>query len=360
MKATEAIARKSSRYYRQFSHFGPLGCLNAINLKTAKMFQSKKVHGYPYFIQIEVSTICNFRCAMCWLGLLHLEEVKEKFEGRMKYMSFEEFEKIFKDIKYTESVLLQGTGEPFLNPEIFDMTHYLRKRRFPHIWIISNGSKITRVVSREIIDSKVGEICVSLDGAKAETYEEIRKGANFEVVFNNLVGLVEEKRLRGVDYPELALIFVALKTNISELPDFIKMAHEIGVDRVDIKEFSMPHPSLKHLCLESRDRKYLVEAFETSKRLGVRAVFYHSLMPEIMPPTRQKCYWPWTSLCVTIDGHVTPCWYNLFPDDTSMGNIFEDDFQSIWNGEKYQEFRTRLSTAIPEKPTICQMCPGYR
>jgi len=360
MKTMDQISHKASRYYRQFSHFGPLGCLNSINLKIAKMFQSRKVRGRPYFIQVEVSTICNFRCAMCWLGLLHLDEVKQKFEGRMKQMSFEEFKMIFKDIKYTESVLLQGTGEPFMNPEIFEMIHYLRDRKFPHTGIISNGSKITREMSREIIDTRISEICVSFDGAKAETYEEIRKGANFEEVLGNLKGLVEEKRLRGVDYPELALIFVALKTNIAELNDFVKMAHEIGVDRIDIKEFSMPHPTLTHLCLENEDRRYLIEALETSKRLGIRAVFYHSLLPEIMPTTRQKCYWPWTSLCVTIDGHVTPCWYNLFPDDTSMGNIFEDDFQSIWNGAKYQDFRTRLSTGIPEKPNICRMCPGYQ
>ncbi len=360
MKTKEKITNAASRYYRQLSHFGPMGCVNAFNIKTAKVLQPKKVHGYPYFIQVEVTTICNFRCAMCWLGLLHLDEVKEKFDGRMKHMTFEEFKKIFRDIKFTENVLLQGTGEPFLNPEIFEMIRYLRERNFPHVWIISNGSKITREVSREIIRSRVGEVSVSLDGAKAKTYEEIRKGANFQQVYDNLAGLIDEKRSRGVEYPKLALIFVALKTNITELPAFIEMAHELGVDRVDIKEFSMPHPTLTHLCLESDDRKYMIEAYEKSKELGVRAVFYHSLMPEIMPPTRQKCYWPWTSMCVTIDGHVTPCWYNLFPEDSSMGNLFEEDFQSIWNGPKYQEFRSRLSTGIPHKPEICQMCPGYQ
>ncbi len=360
MKMTRTIARKTSRYYKQLSIFGPMGCINALNLKRAKMLESSKVHAYPAFIQIEVSTICNFRCQMCWFGLLHLEEVKKKYEGRMRYMSFEDFKKIFRDIKYTESILLQGTGEPFLNPEIFDMIHYLHERRFPHTWIISNGSKITDEVSREIIDSRISEICVSLDGAHAETYEKIRGGGRFDEVCHNIEGLVEEKKRRCVAHPEVALIFVALKTNIAELPDFVRMAHKIGVNRIDIKEFSMPHPTLKHLCLDDGDRRYLVEAFETSKRLGIRAVFYHSLMPEIMPPSRQKCYWPWTSCCVTIEGHITPCWYNLFPEDASMGNIFEQDFESIWNGKKYQDFRSGLSRGIPEKPKICQMCPGYQ
>ena len=154
---------------------------------------------------------------------------------------------------------------------------------------------------------------------------------------------MEEKSRRGVSYPEVALIFVALKTNIAELPDFVRMAHDMGVNRVDIKEFSQPHPTLLHLCLEAEDRRYLVEAQQVARSLGIRAVFYHSLMPEIMPASRQKCYWPWTSFCVTIDGHITPCWYNLFPEDSSMGNIFEEDFESIWNGKKYQEFRSGLS-----------------
>ncbi len=360
MKTTDVITHKANRYYRQLAAFGPLGCLNIFNIKRAKMFESNRVSGYPYFIQVEVSTICNFRCRMCWFGLLHLDEVKEKFEGRMSYMSFDNFKKIFEEIKYTECVLLQGTGEPFLNPEIFEMIRYLRERRIPHIWIISNGSKITSEVSREIIDSRVGEICVSLDGATAKTYESIRKGANFEEVVSNLKGLVAEKRRRGVDYPQIALIFVALKTNIAEVSDFIRLAHEIGVNRVDIKEFSMPHPTLAHLTLDSDDRRYLLDALETSKSLGLPAFFFHSLMPEVMPPDRQKCTWPWTSFCVTIDGHVTPCWYNLFPEDASMGNIFEDGFKAVWNGEKYKEFRNRLSTGVPQKPNICEMCPGYQ
>ena len=169
MKTKEAITYRASRYYRQLSLFGPMGCINALNLKRAKVFESSRVHAFPSFIQIEVSTICNFRCQMCWLGLLHLEEVKEKFDGRMRYMSFQEFQKIFRDIRYTESVLLQGTGEPFMNPEIFEMIHFLRDRKFPHIWIISNGSKITREVSRGSLDSRVTGICVSLDGARPET-----------------------------------------------------------------------------------------------------------------------------------------------------------------------------------------------
>jgi radical SAM protein with 4Fe4S-binding SPASM domain len=296
---------------------------------------------------------------MCWLGILNLEDVKSKFDGRMGLMPFGQFKTIFKDIKYTESVLLQGTGEPFLNPEIFDMINYLNDRKFHHIWIISNGSTMDSEVRKEILDSKVSEICVSVDGAKAKTYEEIRKGANFVEVTTNVRELVEEKRRRGVNYPELALIFVALKSNITELSDFVRMAHDIGVNRVDIKEFSMPHPSLTHLCLDNDDRKYFLEALETSKQLGIRAVFYHSLIPELMPTNRQKCYWPWTSLCVTIDGHVTPCWYNLFPEDCSMGNLLEQDFLSVWNSEKYQEFRRRLSTNFPDKPDICKMCPGY-
>jgi len=359
MKTKEAIARRAERYYQNVSSFGPAGLLNIAALKAARTFEPRVVHGYPSFIQVEVTTICNYRCEMCWLGLLHLDEVKERYKGRFKHMTFAQFEKIFRDIKYTECVLLQGIGEPFLNPDIFDMIHLLHDRRCPHIWIITNGSTLTREVSREIIDTKVGELCVSIDGATAETFEKIRRGGNFEEVIQNLKGLVEEKRVRGVDYPEVALIFVAMKSNIEEASGFIRLAHEIGADRVDIKEFSQPHPSLGHLQLDSADRKYLLEALETSRKLGVRAHFFHKLMPEVMPTSRQKCYWPWNSMVVTIDGYITTCWYNYHPQDSNMGNIFEQDFHSIWNGQKYQDFRDGLARSIPCKPVICQNCPGY-
>jgi radical SAM protein with 4Fe4S-binding SPASM domain len=359
MKFVQEISRRANRYYQQISRFGPMSFVNIVNLKRARMLEPERVRAFPSFIQVEVSTICNFKCEMCWLGLLHLNEVREKFDGRIRHMSLEEFQMIFRDIKYTECILLQGTGEPFMNPEIFDMIHYLREHKFPRIWVISNGSKITPEVNRNILDAKVWEICISLDGATAATYEEIRKGGEFETIVANLRGLVEEKRRRGVDYPQVALVFVALKTNIVELPDLIRLARDIGVDRVDVKEFSLPHPTLARLQLESGDRIHLKEAMALSKELGMRTLFYHRLMPEVMPASRQKCYWPWTSMVVTIDGHITPCWYNMFPSDTSMGNIFEQDFQSIWNGKKYREFRSGLSRGFRAKPQICQDCPGY-
>jgi radical SAM protein with 4Fe4S-binding SPASM domain len=356
---TARLRRRASKYITQVSSFGPMGLVNLAGLKAARMTEPRKVHAYPSFIQVEVTTICNYRCEMCWLGLLHLDEVKERYEGRFKHMTIDEFRTIFRDIKYTECVLLQGIGEPFLNPDFFDMIHDLHDRNCPHTWVITNGSRMTPEVSRDLLDSRVGELCISLDAATPATFERVRRGGNFREVVDNLSGLVEEKRRRGVDYPEIALIFVALKSNIQELPDLIRLARELGVDRVDVKEFSQPHPSLDHLVLDNSDREYLLEARRLSRDLGVRTVFFHKLLPEDMPTTRQKCYWPWNSMVVTIDGYVTTCWYNYHPQESNMGNIFEEGFHAIWNGEKYRAFREGLARGNPCKPTICQNCPGY-
>jgi radical SAM protein with 4Fe4S-binding SPASM domain len=41
-----------------------------------------------------------------------------------------------------------------------------------------------------------------------------------------------------------------------------------------------------------------------------------------------------------------------------MGNVFEQDFQEIWNGKEYQELRERIATHdLPEHCKHCYLDP---
>ncbi len=53
------------------------------------------------------------------------------------------------------------------------------------------------------------------------------------------------------------------------------------------------------------------------------------------------CLVPWFSTYITAKGKVLPCCY-LTAEDYVLGNIHEEDFATIWNGPKYQEFRRNL------------------
>jgi len=74
--------------------------------------------------------------------------------------------------------------------------------------------------------------------------------------------------------------------------------------------------------------------------------------------SRVYCQKPWTDLNnFTVDGRMDVCCIATGPSQEryALGNIFEQDFQQIWNGERMKEFRRTVNT--PDKLPPCARCP---
>ena len=57
-------------------------------------------------------------------------------------------------------------------------------------------------------------------------------------------------------------------------------------------------------------------------------------------------------LKVTPDGDVFPCCRG--PESLRMGNIKDEPFEEIWNGEKFQSFRKKMFEG--KYPAVCASC----
>ncbi len=85
---------------------------------------------------------------------------------------------------------------------------------------------------------------------------------------------------------------------------------------------------------------------------------------QVPDKVRFYCQKPWTDINnFTVDGRMDVCCITTGPSQEhyALGNIFEQDFQSIWNGEKMREFRRTVNSDTPLPP--CQRCPmayGYQ
>jgi radical SAM protein with 4Fe4S-binding SPASM domain len=70
------------------------------------------------------------------------------------------------------------------------------------------------------------------------------------------------------------------------------------------------------------------------------------------------CQKPWTDLNnFTVDGRMDVCCIATGPSQEryALGNIFTQDFQQVWNGERMKEFRRTVNT--PSKLPPCARCP---
>ncbi len=321
----------------------------------------------PREIQVEVTRSCNLRCRMC---LVRYRDVPNRREGSM---SFETFRRIVDDLPELRAITLQGLGEPLLAPDLFEMIGYAQARGIT-IGFNTNALLLTRPRAERLIRAGLDWLHVSIDGATRETYGSIRDGADLERVTRNLAGLVDAKRRLRSSTPDLEVVFVAMRRNVHELPDLVRLVADIGVPGIHVQNLSHSFEDATALPGYDAIRRFTLDealwtdggtepAFERARaeaeRLGVRL-----RLPKTTEPAGRRrpgspgCFWPWEELYVHHDGRVQPCCMIMGEDRAVLGDALRDGIAMVWDGDAYRAFRRRLLTEDP--PDVCRGCSLYR
>jgi radical SAM protein with 4Fe4S-binding SPASM domain len=315
----------------------------------------------PRSVQVEVTGSCNLACAMC------LVSYRPRIGRKAGAMCFHTFRSLVDALPELRRVTLQGLGEPLLAPDLERMVAYASARG-AEVGFNTNGMLLTRDRARRLVEGRLGWLHVSLDGATAETYESIRAGADFGRVCVNVAGLLEERRAAGSESPLVSLVFVAMRRNVGELPALVRLADELGVERVFVQNlshsFSDTDPSGSYAeirgfaeseALWSSDLEVFDEAVSVADDLEVDL-----RLPQRVEtaPAERACDWPFTSAYVTHRGEVQPCCMVMGADRAVLGRLDERPFEDIWRGDEYRDFRRGLVDGTPAD--VCRGCSLYR
>src|SRR5207248_10414163 len=173
----------------------------------------------PTFLRSEPVGQCNLRCQMC---AIQFRRDGPPY-GPPAFMPFETFRSLFDQFDGLEELHLQGLGEPMMHPRFFDMVAYAAARGV-RVSTNSNLTLLNASRAERCVASGLDQLHVSLDGATAETYEQIRVRSRFSRVMGNLGGLVAAKERLGNDRPRLRLVMVIMRQNLHELPDVVRLA----------------------------------------------------------------------------------------------------------------------------------------
>lgn len=329
----------------------------------------------PRELQVEVTGACNLRCRMC---LVRYAPAAGKREGAL---SFEQYLELVDGLPDLRKLTLQGLGEPLLSPHIVEMVRHAAARGVS-VGFNSNGTLLGRRRAEELVAAGLGWLHVSLDGASAATYEDVRHGADFaprpgqlERVVGNLRGLVEARSQAGSDAPRIQLVFVAMRRNIGELPALVELGADIGVDEVWVQnlshDFSDTDPAGTYAEMrryaaeeaifggadEQRMRDLLERARERASALGVGLRLPRLERRAPRRAGEPGCDWPFESAYVTHRGEVQPCCMVMGSDRATLGDLRERPLAEIWRSEEYQGFRARLLGSDP--PAVCRGCSLY-
>jgi len=325
----------------------------------------------PTFLQLEPVGQCNLRCQMC---SIQFREDGPPY-GPPAFMQWETFTNILDQFPALEELHLQGLGEPMMHPRFFDMVSYGVARGI-RVSTNSNLTLLTRPRAQRAVASGLEWAHVSIDGATADTYERIRVRSRLDKVLRNLEGLLESKAEAGSLTPHLRLITVAMRQNLHEFPDLVRLAHRYGFEAMfvqhlchDFGESTLPEryrPMRDFVQSQTlldedptRVERYFGEARAVAQELGVdlRLPRTRPQLHAAHTPGRDRCEWPWTGAYASYQGLAMPCCMVSTPDRINFGNFAADGVTAVWNSADFREFRRRLASDTP--PEVCRSCSIY-
>lgn len=320
----------------------------------------------PRNVFIEVTNHCNLLCETCPRTFVTYETPKT--------LSWEAFLRVVEAFPEMERAVLHGIGEPLLNKDLPRMIALLKAREVT-VLFNTNATLLDDTWARALIESGLDELRVSVDGADPRTYALIRGAPLFHKVVRNLKRFVEIQREVGAERPRPSLWMTGMKENIAELPDVIRLAARIGVPEVYLQRMvyyghETDAPGMMgeghglFADFDAEVERIVAESESLAASLGVAlraagaTTAGKSLKVQSETRPWSACMRPWTTAYITANGNALPCCISPFAtsdyESLNLGNIFEQPFGDLWNGERYQEWRERLLSDTPNE--ACAGC----
>lgn len=331
----------------------------------------------PNSLAIKLTNACNLRCKMCG-------QPREGHEpGDAKYAPLHFFKQSVPVEKYKETLqelakvrpnLYLWGGEPFMYHDILELVSYAKSLKFT-VQVNTNGLYL-RKYAKEIVDAGLDDLIVSIDGPE-EVHNQVRglKGA-YSLIREGIQAIHAEKKSRGKKYPIVRVRGTISPYNFEYIYALTDIAKDLAADSLNFnwtwfttKQTGKAYQKLMKDVFDTdayswvpyetdvildpeKDRKYDGIKNELLKFQNNDSDIPISMSPYIKPDQVQEyyeniyqtfghetCYSVYTKSYILPNGDVTPC-----PDfpDFICGNINEEPFLEIWNGERYRKWRLEL------------------
>lgn len=295
--------------------------------KEASAVEDKKYPleaSYPKNLMIELTNACNLRCTMCYNRLM---------KRKKGFMDGETYKLILENAKEIgiEMIGLYTTGESLLHPRIFDYIKLAKDMGFRYVYLTTNGNLLNEEKIKKIFESGLDSIKFSIDGTSKESYEKIRVGGTFEILYGNIKMLREMRDKLGSKL-KIYASFVLTNENSHELKEFKNfwkgLIDEVMVAVVGNQANLQEKEFNKFIPGELKDK--IVKA-------------------------RDYCNLLWNRIIMTYDGKFTICSED-FEADLVYGDIHNESMKDAWNNDKMKAYRTMWKTRDFHMSPRCVTC----
>jgi len=266
-------------------------------------------------MSIETYNVCNLKCTMCPYPITKREPHK---------MSMQQFKHTVDDaISFgINNFCLSHYNEPLLDSLLFERIEYIKSKGV-RVGFFSNATLLNKDNIEQIITHEVDYINFSVDGYSKKVYEQIRIGADFEIVKQNILNLIARKTTLNKAVPLITIGFTVQKNNIHEL-----------------KQFQEEWRGLCNVGFWESDNR--IEYKRTNKE-------------------KTKAY-PCGLLCggglsVMSNGKIPFCCRD-YDGDYLLGDLNHQTVNDVWNSKMLQSYKSLHYNGHGNVIPICKNCDG--
>jgi len=328
----------------------------------------------PFEIVWNFTYACNLRCKHCYEDAgFHRPELTT--DGAC--MAIDELSK-------TAGVGLPALsfsgGEPLVRKDFFEVAAYAKKK-IPYVSIATNGTLLNKDNVKRLKDVDVDYVEISLDGASQDVHESFRMVLGcFEKTMNGIRNCIDENL-------DTCIATTAHKENLDEIPKIIELAEQLGTRFMHFN-YVPTGRAKKHIELDLTPKERLsllttigkkiislyIKSKEEQQKTGKTSITvdrFFSTCPQFasvvkkLSEERQQdfavsahyaakegvrevanflggCGAGRLYMALEPNGDIKPCVFFPTNENTVLGNILEDNMESIWdNDQTLWKLRTR-------------------
>jgi len=255
------------------------------------------VSEYPLLVDIELSSLCNLHCPMCYTIT---DDFKQQVNATR--MDWALYTRIIDEIGgKVPAIRLSLRGEATLHKKFIEAISYAKGHDIKEVSMLTHGGKLTPDYFRRIAEAGIDWITISVDGIGA-TYEAIRKPLRFDDLLDKLKSIKEMKEANGWLRPVIKV--QSIWPAISQDPQAYYDTFEPITDLVAF------NPLIDYLGNDT----------------------------EIDYLDNFTCPQQYQRLVIGADGRVTKC-SNDEENREVIGDLNTESVHQIWHGDKMQQVR---------------------
>ena len=352
--------------------------------KANKRFLPKKYLFSPEWIVLGVNNVCNLHCKMCDVGTKSLDtNFAQNLVGTHPInMPLDLIEKIIDQTAkyYPRAKLGYAFTEPLVYPHLEASLRYAKEKKIQTS--ITTNALTLKQKAKILSENNSTDLYISLDGPQY-IHNEIR---GHKKSFQKAVEGIEEL-LKLQPKSSISIFCVITEWNIGFLKEFLDFFKSYPLKQIGFMHtnFTPQHVADKHnevwiqsypatasnvdeINIDNFDLETLWD--EISEIKSNTYNFPVSFSPEITSKEKlsdfyhkpekligKMCNDIFTNIMIKSDGSIIPAHgrcYNL-----TLGNIYEENLNQIWEGRILKKFRTTLHKNGGLLPACSRCCSSF-